>query len=84
MDFLVLHFLVLDFLLLDFLLLIPLSPSSGQKLNPTSDQSTNVPLVSFFKPFLIYVKSDSQAFNSLNGAQSQKGFQIQYTTIPCV
>ena len=55
----------------------------GQRLNPQADQTTHAPVVSFFKPFLMYVKTDATAGNPFNGPQNQKGFQIQYETIPC-
>lgn len=55
----------------------------GQKLNALPDQNTNAPLVSFMKPFVVYVKTDASAGNPFNGPQNQKGFQMQYETIPC-
>jgi hypothetical protein len=55
----------------------------GQKLNPQPDQNTNTPIISFMKPFAVYVKTDANAGNPFNGPQNQKGFQIQFETIPC-
>lgn len=55
----------------------------GQKLNPLPDQNTNSPLLSFMKPFVVYVKTDANAGNPFNGPQNQKGFQVQFETIPC-
>lgn len=55
----------------------------GQKLHPLPDQNTNAPLVSFMKPFVVYVRTDASPGNPFNGPQNQKGFQIQYQTIPC-
>lgn len=55
----------------------------GQKLNPLPDQNTNAPIVSFMKPFVVYVRTDATAGNPFNGPQNQRGFQIQYETVPC-
>lgn len=55
----------------------------GQKLNPIADQTYNKAVISYFKPFNMYVKTDNLAANGLGGAQDQKGFQINYKLITC-
>ncbi|KAI1286442.1 hypothetical protein HDE_10967 [Halotydeus destructor] len=55
----------------------------GQFLNPRPDMTLNSALTSFFKPFVMYVKTDNSGRNALGGAQNQKGFQLRYNVIEC-
>ena len=55
----------------------------GQRLNALPDQNVNAPLISFMKPFVVYVRTDASAGSQFTGPQNQRGFQLQYETIPC-
>lgn len=57
---------------------------SGQRFNARADQAFNSHITSYTRPFALHVRTDQSAANPFSsGPQNQRGFQLQYQTLPC-